>query len=55
MRPQRLVMIGGSSNIAVESIAAPTLSAPRPVHANVAAGKPPDDELKKELASRART
>jgi hypothetical protein len=49
-----LVMIGGPINIVVESIAAPPLSAPRPVRANVAESRPPHDETKQEIARRAK-
>jgi hypothetical protein len=49
-----LVMIGGPTNIMVESIAAPSLSAPRAVRANVAESKPSHDETKQVMARRAR-
>jgi hypothetical protein len=47
-----LVMIGGPTNIVVESTAAPPLPAPQPVRANVAASKPPHDETKQVMARR---
>jgi hypothetical protein len=49
-----LVLIGGPTNIVVESIAMPPLSAPRPVRANVAESKPAHDKAKPEMARRSR-
>jgi hypothetical protein len=46
---KHLVTIGGPTDIAVGSIAAPQLSAPRPARATVA-----DDETKQLMARRAR-
>jgi hypothetical protein len=41
------------TNIMVEPIVGPPLSTPRPARANVAGSKPPD-EMKQEMARRAR-
>jgi hypothetical protein len=50
---EQLVMIGGPTDVVV-SLAAPRLSTPRPVRANVAESKPPHDETKQEMTRRAK-